>query len=311
MLEHGGRLNEAARRFGIPREQWLDLSTGIAPWSYPLPAAPSAIWQRLPEDDDGLEEVARKYYGAPHIIALPGSQAAIQALPRFFPAGRVALPQPIYAEHPAAWRAAGHSLVDWGTPSDYAVLCNPNNPTGQRYARDELLALAGHVQFLVIDEAFIDAEPAESLANHAVENIVVLRSLGKFFGLAGVRIGFAIAAPSLLGRLRAYLGSWAVSHPARWAARRALTDSAWQTKQRERLAVSSRRLAALLSNLGEPTGCALFQTVVTSRAAELHEALARRGILVRRFDAPPALRFGLPAAESDWERLERALREVA
>lgn len=311
MLEHGGRLGQAARRFGIPRARWLDLSTGISPWPYPLPPVPAEIWQRLPEDDDGLDEIARDYYGAAHLVALPGSQAAIQALPRLFPPGRVAMPTPLYAEHPAAWQAAGHTLVDWREAADYAVLCHPNNPTGQRYARDELLALAGRVQFLVIDEAFIDAEPAESLANHAAENIVVLRSLGKFFGLAGVRIGFAIGAPSLLGRLRAYLGPWAVSHPARWAARLALSDRDWQSLQRERLKAATRRLANLLSCLGAPTGTALFQTVVTPRAAELHEALAKRAILVRRFAAPPALRFGLPAREEDWWRLEHTLRELA
>ncbi|MHB1427456.1 MAG: threonine-phosphate decarboxylase CobD [Rhodocyclaceae bacterium] len=311
MLEHGGRLGEAARRFGIPRAEWLDLSTGIAPWPYPLPAVPAEVWQRLPEEDDGLEDAAHGYYGTANLLALPGSQAAIQALPRLFSSGRVAMPRPIYTEHPAAWQAAGHTVVGWDEPADYAVLCNPNNPTGERFSRNALLERARALRLLVVDEAFIDAEPMESLAAaNDAENIVVLRSLGKFFGLAGARVGFAFGAPELLDRLRETLGPWAVTHPARWAARRALTDRVWQAAQRERLQVASRRLAALLGCLGTPTGCALFQTLATPRAAAIHEQLARRGILVRRLDAPAALRLGLPGSEDAWQRLEYALKEM-
>lgn len=314
MLEHGGRLRAATRRWGIPHAEWLDLSTGIAPWPYPLPAVPAEVWQRLPEEDGELETVASNYYGAHDtmdLLALPGSQAAIQALPRLFSPGRVALPLPIYNEHPAAWQAASHALVAWDAPSDYAVLCNPNNPTGEKLSRDELLERARSLRLLVVDEAFIDADPGESLVGCGAGNIVVLRSLGKFFGLAGARVGFAIAAPALLDRLQETLGPWAVSHPARWAARLALADRAWQATQRERLQVASRRLAGLLTGLGTPTGCALFQHVATPRAAAIHEQLARRGILVRRFDAPAALRFGLPGREQDWQRLENALKEIA
>lgn len=310
MLEHGGRLREAAQRWGIPRADWLDLSTGIAPWPYPVPALPAEVWQRLPEEDDGLEDAARDYYSARHLLALPGSQAAIQALPKLFPPGRVALPMPIYAEHPAAWQVAGHTLVDWNEPGDYAVLCNPNNPTGQHFNRDALLDRARKVRWLVVDEAFIDTETQESIAG-AAENIIVLRSLGKFFGLAGARVGFASAAPELLDRLREALGPWAVSHPARWAARHALTDRAWQSAQRERLIAAAQRLADLLHCLDTPTGCALFQYLATPRADEIHERLARRGILVRRFAAPAALRFGLPDSDDAWRRLEQALKEMA
>ncbi|MBA3032077.1 MAG: threonine-phosphate decarboxylase CobD [Gammaproteobacteria bacterium] len=317
MLEHGGRLGEAAARWGIPRADWLDLSTGIAPWPYPVPAVPAEVWQRLPEDEDGLEAAARDYYGAGHLLALPGSQSGIQLLPRLLAPGRVALPAPIYAEHPAAWRAAGHQIVAWdaGTTmrADYAVLCNPNNPTGQRFTRAELLERARALRLLVVDEAFIDAAPEESLADHATDNIVVLRSLGKFFGLAGARVGFAIAAPELLTRLAVALGPWAVGHPARWAARHALADRAWPAGQRERLRGAAARLDALLSQAGfaATTGTAFFRYLPTPRAAALHAALARRGILVRRFDDPGALRFGLPGSENAWQRLTDTLKEFA
>lgn len=314
MLEHGGRIHAAARRWGIPHADWLDLSTGIAPWPYPVPAVPHEVWQRLPEEEDGLAAAARDYYGSHDtmgLLALPGSQAAIQWLPRLLPAGRVAMSAPLYAEHPAAWQAAGHMLVDWEAPSDYAVVCNPNNPTGQRFTRAALLDHAARVKQLVVDEAFIDAETAESLANCVADNIVVLRSLGKFFGLAGARAGFAFAAPALLAALAQALGPWAVSHPARWAAQQALADRAWQAAQRDRLNAAAHRLATLLSCLGSPTGCALFQFVATPRAAELHEALAQRGILARRFEQPAALRFGLPGNEDQWRRLENCLQEIA
>lgn len=317
MLEHGGRLREAAARWSIPLAGWLDLSTGIAPWAYPLPAPPAEVWQRLPEEGDGLEAAARAHYGTDRLLLLPGSQAGIQWLPRLVPPGRAALPAPLYAEHPAAWRAAGHALVDWDAPADYAVLCNPNNPTGRFHDPDALLARARGLRLMVVDEAFIDAAPAASLAAVAggagYENVVVLRSLGKFFGLAGARVGCALGAPALLERLAAALGPWTIAHPARWAACLALADGDWQRAQRTRLRAASARLAALLaeSGLGAPTGTALFQYVATPRAASIHAALAERGILVRRFDAPAALRFGLPGAEVEWQRLAQALKEIS
>jgi cobalamin biosynthetic protein CobC len=314
VLEHGGRLREAAQGWAVPLADWLDLSTGIAPWPYPVPVPPAEVWQRLPEADDGLEAAARVYYGAAQLLMLPGSQPAIQWLPRLLPAGRVAMPMPLYSEHPAAWRAAGHTLVGWNETSDYAVLCNPSNPTGERFLRDELLERARGLRLLIVDEAFIDAEPAESLAAVAgeAENIVVLRSLGKFFGLAGARVGCAIGAPALLGRLAESIGPWAVAHPARWAARQALADRAWQAAQRERLDTEAVRLGGLLRESGftNVSGCALFQYVATARAAALHESLARRGILVRLFDAPAALRFGLPGDAAQWRRLENCLKEI-
>lgn len=317
MLEHGGKLRAAAQRYGIPYADWLDLSTGISPWPYPLPAVPVDVWQRLPEDNDGLEEAAHGYYGVCRLLALPGSQAAIQALPRLLPPGRVALPMPLYAEHPAAWQAAGHTLVDWHAPSDYAVVCHPNNPTGQCVDRAALLDRATRVKWLLVDEAFLDATPEASLIGCGAKNVIVLRSLGKFFGLAGARVGFACAAPDapaasgLLAKLAKALGPWAVSHPARWAARQALADRDWQAAQRTRLMVAAQRLASLLTGLGKPSGTALFQTVTMPHSPERHAALARRGILVRCFNQPPMLRFGLPATEADWQRLHAALKEIA
>jgi len=326
MLEHGGRLRAAAARYGIALEDWLDLSTGIAPEAYPVPAIPSAVWQRLPEDEDGLAEAACRYYGTPRVLALPGSQAAIQLLPRLRRTGVVAVPEPSYSEYAAAWSAAGHEvrrcaasdLPSLAGEVDVVVVGNPNNPTGGRIARQALLDMARQLEarrgWLVVDEAFADAEEnSESLADVAgsaeAGNVVVLRSLGKFFGLAGARVGFAIAGDSILEPLAAAIGPWAIAHPSRLAARAALADDGWQGMQRERLRRDGARLHELLaaSGLGESSGTALFRYLACDDAPALHEFFARRGILLRHFVHPAALRFGLPATTAEWQRLALAL----
>lgn len=326
MLEHGGRLAEAAVYYGIAIDDWIDLSTGIAPSAYPLPAVPEAIWRRLPEDDD-LEAVAAGYYGNASLLAVAGSQAAIQTLPTLFRAGIAALPAPIYGEHPAAWQRAGHHLARFAfddleaacASADTVIVCNPNNPTGERYARARLLTAAAMLSErggrLVVDEAFMDATPEDSVAGAAgtaAPNLTVLRSLGKFFGLAGARVGFVIGATAMLERLRETLGPWAVANPARWAARLALADTEWQANQRHRLHDASRRLTELLAAHGlAGGGTALFHYVATPRTAEIHAAFARRAILLRRFDEPPALRLGVPGVEAEWRRLAAAVEEIA
>jgi cobalamin biosynthetic protein CobC len=323
MLEHGGRLRQAAARFGIPLADWLDLSTGISPQPYPATPPPLASWHRLPEEDDGLEAAAAGYYGSAALLPVAGSQAAIQALPALLPGARVGLLAPTYAEHPHAWRARAPRLfaADEGDAavdaSDVVVMVHPNNPTGTVFARARLLdwhaRLAARGGWLVVDEAFIDPTPAASLADAAgAPGLVVLRSLGKFFGLAGARVGFVLAPAALRQALAEQLGPWPLSGPARAVARQALTDRAWQTGQRARLAAAGERLGRLLgaAGLGVAHGPALFKWLPHQHAAALHAALARRGVLVRLFDAPPGLRFGLPPGEAGWQRLQRALAEA-
>jgi cobalamin biosynthetic protein CobC len=326
MLEHGGRLRAAAKHWGIPLDDWLDLSTGIAPDGYPVPAPSAASWRCLPEDGDGLEEAASAYYGTARLLALPGSQAAILALPRLRPTGAtVAILTPTYGEYAPAWQAAGHAVLRFvpgeletaAADCDVVMLANPNNPTGHCFPRERLLKAAAMLHQrggkLIVDEAFADADESESLASvagsAAAPNLVVLRSLGKFFGLAGARVGFAIGRPPLLETLAAAIGPWSVAHPAREAARAALSDAAWQREQRQRLMQASERLARLLdaAGFGAAAGTALFRYAVTPRAAEIHAALARQGVLVRLFSEPAALRFGLPGTEAEWERLAAAI----
>ncbi len=329
MLEHGGRLRRAAADYGIPLADWLDLSTGIHPEGWSVPPVPSTVWARLPEDDDGLIEAACDYYGARHALAVAGSQAAIQALPQLFlqgrVPGRVGVVSPGYAEHAHAWAKAGHTVIPIGGEPlqkqpppddlDVLVLIHPNNPTGQTYDPATLLAwherLAARGGWLVVDEAFMDCTPAFSLAAHShMPGLILLRSLGKFFGLAGARVGFVLAEAALLERLRDRLGPWTLNGPARHIATLALRDTAWQTAARPSLIAAGQHLADLLSchGLTPCGGSALFQWVQTPRAREIHAALAQQGILTRLFEPPLSLRFGLPGAEAEWLRLEHALR---
>ena len=326
MLEHGGRLLAAARRFHIPLADWLDLSTGIAPQVYPVPPIATEAWQRLPEDDDGLAALACSYYGASQVLALPGSQAAIQLLPRLRAPGVVAILAPSYEEYAAAWSAAGHEvrrcsaadLLQMAVEADAVVIGNPNNPDGGRFSRQQLLGMGRQLDarqgWLVVDEAFADAEENdESLAgmagSAAAKNVVVLRSLGKFFGLAGARVGFAIAAESILTPLAGALGPWAITHPSRLVACAALADSEWQAAQRMRLQRDGARLHALLvaSGLGESSGTAMFRYLACDDALDVYDFFARRGVLLRCFAEPAALRFGLPAGEGEWQRLADCL----
>lgn len=325
MLEHGGRLLRAARHYDIAPERWLDLSTGVNPEAWPVPPIPARAWHRLPEEDDGLVEAACRYYGAPQLLPVAGSQAAIQALPLLRPRSRVAVLAPGYAEHAHAWGRAGHhverlpaeQLWEKQARFDVVVLIHPNNPGSDTFERSTLLDLHAALHerggWLVVDEAFMDATPAHSLcAESGREGLILLRSVGKFFGLAGARVGFVCAVPALLHAMREQLGPWTLAGPARQVVQAAFADHDWQMQARAGLGQRSARLASVLRTHGLPPtgGTAFFQWCRDPRAATLHDALARRGILVRLFDAPASLRFGLPLDEADFQRLDEALAEV-
>ena len=320
MLEHGGRLIAASRRYGIAPEQWLDVSTGINPLGWPIPQIPADLWRRLPEEEDGLVDAARRYLDAGHVLPVAGTQAAIQALPTLRPESKVGVLSPAYAEHGHSWRKSGHSVTDWNQDMsidglDVLVVVNPNNPTGQRFSRSRLLAwhqeLVRRDGWLVVDEAYIDPTPEHSIAAHCAEpGLIVLRSLGKFFGLPGARVGFVLAEHGFLLRLQSLLGPWGVPGPSRWLAQQALLDTTWQQTQRDHLAARGRRLEALLKGhgLAPSGGTALFQWVQFPEAAALHARLAAQGILTRLFDQPQSLRFGLPGGDAEWDRLDRGLK---
>ena len=319
-------MRKAALEYGIAEADWLDLSSGLAPWPFAVPDIPLRAWARLPETDDGLEQAACDYYGAAQVLPVAGSQMAIQLLPRLRRIGKVGVLSPCYAEHAEAWRRSGYIVrevleqeVDFYLDSlDVLVVVNPNNPTGLSLTPSRLLdwhaKLAQRGGWLVVDEAFMDNTPNLSLAPFAHQvGLIVLRSFGKFFGLAGVRLGFVLAERRLLKLLAEQVGPWAVSGPTRVVGQACLLDTEGHTRQRLRTEVASERLARLLAQQGFAPhgGCALFQWLITERAEAMHEFMARRGILLRLFTHNSSLRFGLPADEADWARLAQAFEAYA
>lgn len=325
-VPHGGDLDAAQARFPDAPRPWIDLSTGINPHPYPLPELAPELWSRLPQrpDERRLQEVAARRYGAAgpeRIVCAPGTQAIIQILPRLVPHARVAVVGPTYPEHAMAWRRAGHDVVEVGDlagldEAGVVVLVNPDNPTGRIMPPDALREVATRLGvrggLLVVDEAFADvAEGDASLAPELPPATVVLRSFGKMYGLAGARLGFAIAHEDTAHDLRDALGPWAVSGPALAVGATALADDAWRETALVRLAHARRRLDGLLGACGCTMlgGTLLFRLVAYREAAQMAERLGRAGVLVRQFPhAPTWLRFGLPGPEAAWQRLERALQ---
>jgi cobalamin biosynthetic protein CobC len=322
--QHGGDLSLAAARFGQPAEGWLDLSTGINPFAYPVPALPPVVWRRLPDtrDDSTLREVAAVAYNVndPDLIAAaPGSQAVLQLLPRLRPFSQVAVIGPTYGEHARCWAIAGHNVtatetLDRTNDADVVVLCQPNNPDGRRFEAARVLELADHLArrggLLVVDEAYADPTPEVSLAPQVRPGLLVLRSVGKFFGLAGLRLGFALAEPQLARLIRQSLGPWAVGGAAMAIGAMALADQEWIAATRRRLPNEVAALNAILGRAGLTVvgGTPLFTLVNASRAWALYESLGQRGILARPFaTAPRWLRFGLPPDDEGRQRLAAAL----
>jgi cobalamin biosynthetic protein CobC len=322
---HGGDLGWAGRRFPDAPEPWIDLSTGINPIPYPLPPLAAEVWARLPQPDElrRLQAVAASIYGiaqGAEVVAAPGTQALIQWLPRFFASKRVGILQTSYHEHGATWRASGAAVETVSELSalakfDVGILVNPNNPDGRLIAPGDLVPLAQHFAssdgLLVIDEAFMDVVPGQSFAPHVPpQGTVILRSLGKIFGLAGLRLGFAITGPGFARTLREALGPWAVSGPAIRIGSQALEDQHWVTRATERLSADAARLDDLLGRAGFTIrgGTLLFRLAGHPNAAGWFERLGRAGILVRRFEGgPDQLRFGLPGSDEAWKRLSDVL----
>jgi cobalamin biosynthetic protein CobC len=377
VVAHGGDLHRAIARYDRPRADWLDLSTGVNPQTYPVSMPPAEIWRTLPDDHDDLATIAAAYYGCPvgHVLPVAGSQAVIRMLPTILrdsmarraeqdgitmssSLGDAAVATLTYGEYAPAFTAAG-VRVHCFDPADpapldtlpetvrYLVVVNPNNPTTDRHTPERLRAWQAILKrrggALIVDEAFVDAydaapasfaspeasAQADSLAqwDAADTSRIVFRSVGKFFGLAGIRSGFVLAAPALCETLRAHLGAWTVSGPARHATREALSDTAWQHTMRLTLGTQSRALHALLLRHGFPARITpLFAWWPWADAFGLQDQLAEQGIWIRCFAAPdapvpshlacggfvptprlPSIRIGLPGSDAALARLDRAL----
>ena len=329
-LVHGGDLDAARKLFPGAPEPFLDLSTGINPNSYPVPQLPSDVFAKLPEPGAlaALAAIAAKAYGAPssaHVVAGSGSQILVAQASFLLARGRAAVLAPTYAEHGRMAELAGHNVVEVaevGQLADarIAIVVNPNNPDGRIIAKDALLSLADRLRrrggLLLVDEAFMDVGPEGASLGDQVEcgNIVVLRSFGKFYGLAGLRLSFAIAAPNIAARIAAALGPWPVSSAALVIGTAALADTQWKERTRIMLGEAALKLDTCLAKAGPEVmgGTSLFRLVRTKEAARLFQSLGQAGILTRRFAEHPLwLRFGLPSAESEWQRLETALASFA
>jgi cobalamin biosynthesis protein CobC len=323
---HGGAL-EVARRLapGAP-EPWIDLSTGINPHAYPLADLEPEAWSRLPESGAlaRLEAAAAQRYGVDPActVAGPGSQALIQVLSRILPHGAIGALGPTYNGFASAFAAAGAQVIeaerleDMGA-LDVEIVVNPNNPDGHITSRLALLDLHARLAWregvMIVDEAFADfGAESESLAPILpASRAVVLRSFGKAYGLAGLRLGFALASPDIISSLRAALGPWPVSGPAIAIGARALSDSDWLEATRARLNKEAARLDALLHSAGWRIvgGTHLYRLAAHANARGAFEQLLRKGILTRPFAKPADwLRFGIPGDQSAWERLAAALR---
>jgi cobalamin biosynthetic protein CobC len=325
-LLHGGDLSIARRLFPSAPEPFIDLSTGINPNPYPLPRFTADLFAHLPDiaSADAVAAIAAQAYGAPsaaHVVPAPGAQILLPLVAGLARRGPALVLNPTYPEYVRAATLAGHDVKIARATKEcgeatLVIVGNPNNPDGKIFSRSGLLSLARELRrqggLLVVDEAFMDVGPpgASLAADVSCGNVVVLRSFGKFFGLAGVRLGFALAAPTLAARLSATLGPWAVSGPALAVGAKALADTAWIEQTRRRLQKAATRLDSILlaAGLDIVGGTTLFRLVRTSAASALFEHLGRAGMFVRAFpDNASWLRFGLPANPLGWQRLDAAM----
>ena len=320
MRDHGGNFDEAITRFGGTPPDWIDLSTGINRVPYPMPPLPAEAWSALPtrSEINALHRIAQIAYATnAKIIALSGAQAAIQLIPRLSPPGQARVLGPTYNEHAAALRLAGwqvREVQDFNdlAGADLAVVVNPNNPDGIQHSPVDLLDLRSKVGRLVVDESFADADPALSVASQAGEGLIVLRSFGKFYGLAGLRLGFALGTEKDIAALADMAGPWPVSGAAIVIGSKALQDRAWIAATQKRLAEDALALDTLAARAGWALigGCALFRTYATPDAAGAQNHLATHQIWSRIFPYSNSwLRLGLPGSPAEWAKLGKTIAQ--
>ncbi|RAN34512.1 threonine-phosphate decarboxylase CobD [Hyphomonas pacifica] len=324
-LIHGGALDVMQLKFPNVDRPWIDLSTGINPWAYPIGDISAEATTHLPTRNlmhRCRAAMARALNGPEEALVLsPGSELLIRLLPSLLTARRVAILSPTYGDHRTSWLQANCQVLETSNPLDEAdradviVMCNPNNPDGNTFSPSDLedtrYRLAKRGGWLIVDEAYADLAPDLSMVPHAgKESLIVLRSFGKFFGLAGLRLGGAFVPKSLRTKLEHILGMWPVSCPALEIGTRAYGDHAWQMETRQSLAKAKRRLDGILMDAGHRPvgGTDLFRLIEVEHATKLWMQLAERGVYVRRFEwSNQQLRIGLPADSIAEGRLAFAL----
>ena len=314
-LRHGGRLAAATLAFPHAPTPWLDLSTGINPRPWKGARATPADLARLPDPEAvaALEAAAARAFGVSpdRVAAVPGAEAGLRALPRLLGARSVAVVSPTYGGHAEAWRLAGARVETIfadrmaSTAAEAVVVVNPNNPDGACHQD-----LAAGDRWLIVDESFVETAPELSVAARAGGRLIVLRSFGKFYGLAGVRLGFIVAEPGLAARVSAQFGDWPVSAEAIAAGTAAYADAAWRETTMRRLARDAGRLDLMLTAAGFEIlgGTSLFRLTASPDAQARFARLAEHGVLTRPFPEQPTwLRFGPPKT---WSRLAAALETL-
>ncbi len=325
MLNHGGAISKVALNYNIPVSEWLDLSTGINLNGYVVNDIPARAWLKLPDCDNELIQAAKLYYNTEFLLSCNGSQSVIQLLPRLRNVSKVGLVFPSYNEHEYAWSKYNHqinhidpdNILQAAYDNDVVIICNPNNPSGRFYEVEELLEchsiLMTKKGWLIVDEAFIDTDKAYSLTSLAdKQGLIVLRSIGKFFGLAGARVGFVVAEPTFLELIQNELGPWCVAGPSQYIVTKALLDTRWQSENILDLQQRSQRLRKilLLNNLSIAGSTNYFHWIINDKAYLIQNMLAKQAIWIRHFDNPLSVRIGIPALESDWEKLQLALKKI-
>lgn len=326
---HGGRLCVARSLFPDVPQPWIDLSTGINPHSYPAPRASARERNRLPEPTElaRLEEVTAQAFNVAdpvRVVATGGTENALRLLPYVLKLTNAVVASPTYGSHADAWQRAGaevrtvtdSELLANAAANTAMTVVNPNNPNGRLLPREQLLSLHQKAGALIVDEAFGDLDPQHCVSDiagsDAAPRMIVLRSFGKFYGLAGVRLGFVIASPAIASRLRQLLGDWPVSVDALRAGLAAYADNDWAQRMRTRLSKAAQRLDQLLVSGGMEIagGTSLYRLARATNARARFTQLISHGVLVRPFDHDATLlRFGLPGSRDDWRRLTKALKE--
>lgn len=319
MIDHGGDIDRAIAEYGGHHRDWIDLSTGINRQPYPFAEPSQRSWQALPtrREMTALTDAARAGYGATGPLAvLAGAQGAIQLLPSLRPPGVMRILGPSYNEYGAVFGRAGWTVQVVSDPgelagADIAIVVNPNNPDGRLVPAEQILSLVARTGFLVVDESFMDMTPQHSVAGQAgMDGLLVLKSFGKFFGLAGLRLGFALGEESLCRRIRDHAGPWPVSGPAVEIGTAALRDDGWIRGMRRTLAGISAALAESIP-WHHAGGTDLFRLHDVGNAARVQAALAQGRIWTRRFPwSDRLLRIGCPAM-AELERVQHVIRDVA